>query len=369
MQSVGVQPNLHTLEILLPAGISFYTFQTMSYTLDIYRGELKSRKNFLDYLVFISFFPQLVAGPVERASRLLPQFEVRRQFELQWLRSGFALVIWGAFKKMVIADTIAPYVDKVFLLEDPSFPMVWAAAAGFSIQIYADFSGYTDVARGTARMLGIDLVRNFNEPHLATTTQEFWQRWHMSLSTWIRDYVAAPLMGDGERVTRARLIVSITITFIIMGAWHGAGWNFILFGLFQAAAIFFYMIVPPWIPKRVRAVPRARSLAAAFHIFAVGVTGALIFRETSVRRLFGYLTENPFAATPDEWRVTIGMLGITVVLSLPFVIEHYARRLVIPRLEPTVWYLPVQSTLWSVFAVFMFVFYRVTALDFIYFQF
>ncbi len=369
LQSVGVSTNLHTLNILLPAGISFYTFQTMSYTLDIYRGELKPRKNFLDYLVFISFFPQLVAGPVERAARLLPQLEVARSFQWTALRSGVALVMWGAFKKMVIADTIAPYVDKVFVLSEPAAPLLWVATFGFMVQIYADFSGYTDIARGTAKMLGVDLVQNFDEPYLAATTPEFWQRWHMSLSTWIRDYLLAPLLGDVDRISPLRFLGAITVTMVVMGAWHGAGWNFVVFGLYHALWIGIYAFATRSLPESVRAIPGGRAVAILFHFFVVGAVGMLIFREPSLSRIAEQLTTWPFSATEDEWRATLGLLGIAGVLATPFVVEHFARRHVLPGIEESEWYLPVQTTAWAVFAVLMGVFYRVTAYDFIYFQF
>ncbi len=369
LQSTGIETNLHTLHILLPAGISFYTFQTMSYTLDIYRGELKPRKNFLNYVVFISFFPQLVAGPVERAARLLPQLEAPRIFKLENLRAGFGLAMYGAFKKMVIADTIAPYVDKIFLLDEPSGPLIWAATTGFILQIYADFSGYTDIARGTARILGIDLMRNFDEPYMAASTPEFWQRWHMSLSSWIRDYLLAPLLGDMNVISRVRFLFAVTVTMVIMGAWHGAGWNYILFGVFHSVAITFYIVAQRSMPDSIRNMPFGRPLAVIFHMAVISEIGALMFREPSLPRLISHLTTNPIAATNDEWRGTIGILGLVGVLAIPFVIEHFARRMVIPKLEGSIWYLPVQSAVWSAFALAMFVFYRISAYDFIYFQF
>jgi D-alanyl-lipoteichoic acid acyltransferase DltB (MBOAT superfamily) len=369
LQSIGVTTNLSTLNIILPAGISFYTFQTMSYTLDIYRGELKPRTNFLDYCVFISFFPQLVAGPVERAARLLPQVEVARKWSVADLRWGFGLAIYGAFKKMVIADTIAPYVDKVYLLNEPSGPMIWAATFGFVVQIYADFSGYTDIARGCARMLGIDLMKNFDEPYMAATTPEFWQRWHMSLSSWIRDYLLAPLLGDVDEVTGSRFIIAVTITMVIMGAWHGAGWNYILFGIFHSVGILFYIVAQRRMPDWVRDIPYGRPMAVIFHMSFFGGIGGMMFREPSTARLISHLTTNPFVATADEWRVVAGIAGIVGVLASPLVIEHWSRRTIIPWLEDSDWKLPAETTMWGVMVVLMFVFHRVSAYDFIYFQF
>ena len=173
---VGMQTSMHTLGIFLPVGISFYTFQTMSYTIEVYKGRLKPRKQFTDYIVFVSFFPQLVAGPVERATNLLPQVEKDRVWNTDRFLSGLSLALWGGAKKVMVADTIAPYVDKIFLLDNPSGPMIWAATIGFSIQILADFSGYTDIARGTARMLGFELMENFKHPYLAVNPSDFWRR-------------------------------------------------------------------------------------------------------------------------------------------------------------------------------------------------
>jgi len=369
MTSLGMQTNLHTLNILLPAGISFYTFQTLSYTIDIYRGELRPRRSYLDYLAFVSFFPQLVAGPIERASRLIPQLEVPRQHSFDNLRSGFGLALYGAFKKVVIADTIAPYVDKVFLLESPSGPMIWMATFGFMLQIYADFSGYTDLARGIARMLGIDLIKNFDEPYMAASTPEFWQRWHISLSSWIRDYVLTPLLGDQAIITRTRFAVAIFVTMVVMGAWHGAGWNFIAFGVFHSFCILFYVLIQRHLPDWVQKIPAGRSLAVVVHFIAVGGIGSLMFREPSFARFLQHVSQSPFGASPEEWHVVVSLVVIISLLSLPLVIEHYARRYVMPRLEQSAWYPLALSIVWSVWIVLIGLPHRTTAADFIYFQF
>jgi D-alanyl-lipoteichoic acid acyltransferase DltB (MBOAT superfamily) len=366
---IGFDIHLGTLEILLPAGISFYTFQTMSYTIDVYRGELRPRTSLLDYVAFVSFFPQLVAGPIERASSLLPQLEVARRFSWENLRSGFGLALWGAFKKLVIADTLAPYIDKVFVHHDPVGPLVWAASTGFMIQLYADFSGYTDLARGISRMLGVHLVKNFDEPYLATTTPEFWQRWHMSLSAWIRDYLLTPLLGDSANVTPLRFACAVTVTMVIMGAWHGAGWNYVAFGLFHAGCILGYVAAVRALPAWAASIPYGRVLARLFHVFVIGEIGSLLFRSPSLARFYAHVSRIPYWASDDEWRAAAAILTLTGALSLPFLVEHVARRQVMPRLEGSPWRLPVQTTVWSVFVLAIGISYRSTGYDFIYFQF
>jgi alginate O-acetyltransferase complex protein AlgI len=369
MTSLGVPANFGTLSILLPVGISFYTFQTMSYTIDIYRGELKPRKNFLDVLVFVSFFPQLVAGPIERAANLLPQVEKLRIFSLDKMRSGFGLALWGGFKKMVVADTIAPYVDKVFILKDPQGPLVWAACLAFAVQILADFSGYTDMARGTARMLGFELSKNFDNPYLSKSTPEFWRRWHMTLSFWIRDYLLVPLLGENEQVSIWRFMWATTLTFLLLGLWHGASWNFVVLGAWNALWMILYPITERNLPERVKAIPGGGLLAIAFHVSVPGMMTLLLFRETRMDRIIQHLSQSPFAATRDQWIATVVVLGITLAASIPLLLSLMFERTVKPRLEKTPWMLPAQTSLWSVYVVMMFVFYRVTTRDFIYFQF
>jgi alginate O-acetyltransferase complex protein AlgI len=368
-QGLGIDSDLRTLAIILPVGVSFYTFQTMSYSIDIYRGDLKARRNFLDYLVYVTFFPQLVAGPIERAGRLLPQVEKPRTFDRAHVIEGLSLAVWGGFKKLCIADTIAPYVDKVFVLEDPAGPMVWAAAIGFSIQIFADFSGYTDLARGTARMLGFELVENFKSPYLAATTPEFWQRWHISLSFWIRDYLMVPLLGSSGRLTIFRFVWATILTFTIIGFWHGASWNFILFGVFHGVWMTVYTLIGRNLPASARSIPLGRPMAIAFHFFAVSVPGSLLFRETHLDRIVEHLQRNPFVATPDEWIATSVVIGMTLLCAVPLVLSHYVERLLLPRLRESVWWLPLQTSAWATFGMMMFVFYRVSTYDFIYFQF
>lgn len=368
LRLAGITADLTTLGVLLPVGISFYTFQTMGYTIDVARGELTARRNFIDYVLYVSFFAQLVAGPIERAGRLLPQIEAPRTFSWDKVRSGLGLALWGGFKKLVVADSVAPYVDKVYILQDPAGPLLWAATLGFMIQIYADFSGYTDIARGSARILGFELTENFRAPFLARTTVEFWQRWHMSLSFWLRDYVLGPLIGD-RQVSRWRFAWATVLTFVLIGFWHGASWNFVLFGLYQGFWVILYGLVvrrlPPWAAR----IPGGTAMAIGFHLLFVSLVGTMLFREHHVQRIIAHLTRNPLAAGPDEWVATVVLLSVIGVVSLPLLLGYLFDTRVRPHLEGSVWHLPLQTTAWAGYAVAMFLFYRMTAQDFIYFQF
>lgn len=228
----SINPNFKnhiTLKILLPVGISFFTFQALSYTLDIYFGKLQPTKNWIEFFVFISFFPQLVAGPIERASNLLPQFQSERKFDFNNATHGICLIAYGLFKKMVVADILSLYVDKVFGIPElyNSISCILATFF-FSIQIYCDFSGYSDCARGIARLFGFELMLNFNRPYLAHSFIDFWRRWHISLSTWFKDYVYIPL--GGNRVGFIKLIRNVWVVFLLSGLWHGAAWTFVIWG-------------------------------------------------------------------------------------------------------------------------------------------
>lgn len=225
----GWNPASITFKIVLPVGISFFTFQALSYTIDIALGKLAPTKSWVEYFTFIAFFPQLVAGPIERASNLLPQFQRRRRFEYDAAMHGLCLMAYGLFKKMVVADTLALYVDKVFYMPElySSVTCIFGAVF-FTIQIYCDFSGYSDVARGVARLFGFELMVNFNRPYLSKSFGEFWRNWHISLSTWFRDYVYIPL--GGSRVVLAKWVRNIMVVFLLSGLWHGAAWTFVIWG-------------------------------------------------------------------------------------------------------------------------------------------
>jgi len=227
--SIGWHVDPVTVKVVLPVGISFYTFQTMSYSIDIYRRKMRATTHLTEYLAFVSFFPQLVAGPIERATHLLPQFFRDRVFSDEQARSGCKQALWGFFKKMVIADNLSPIVDAAF--SNPSgyngCEMALATFA-FAWQIYCDFSGYSDIAIGTGRLFGFELVRNFAYPYFSQSVAEFWRRWHISLTTWFKDYVYFPL--GGSRVPRPRMALNVMITFLLSGLWHGASWNFIIWG-------------------------------------------------------------------------------------------------------------------------------------------
>lgn len=230
LNQIGWQLDDLTLNVVLPVGISFYTFQTLSYTIDIYRRKLDPVSDIIAYLAFVSFFPQLVAGPIERASNLLPQFAPKRVFNHDDARSGLLLMLWGVAKKLLIADRLAVIVNETYgSYEFQSGPALGLATICFAFQIYCDFSAYSDIARGTARLFSIQLIRNFNYPYFATSLADFWRRWHISLSTWFRDYVYIPLGGNRcSSLLRKR---NLLITFLLSGIWHGAAWTFVAWGL------------------------------------------------------------------------------------------------------------------------------------------
>jgi len=230
----GKELGFVTLKIVLPVGISFYTFQTLSYTIDVYRKKLDPTKNFVSFFAYVSFFPQLVAGPIERAINLLPQFERPREFSYHKSVDGLRQILWGFFKKVVIADNVGTYVDQFFNKPD-SFTgsELVLGAVYFAFQIYCDFSGYSDIAIGTARIFGFDLMKNFNFPYFSRDIGEFWRRWHISLSTWFRDYLYIPLGGSKVK-TKMRLFFNVMAIFVVSGLWHGANWTFIVWGFLNA---------------------------------------------------------------------------------------------------------------------------------------
>ncbi len=218
-----------TVKFILPVGISFYTFQTLSYVIDVYRGKASAERHFGYYAAFISFFPQLVAGPIERTEHLLTQIKQEHCFDHNRAILGCKLILWGFFKKLVVADTLAPYVDKVYgdLRRFEGFSLILAALF-FTIQIYCDFSGYSDIARGVSRLFGIELMENFNAPYFAASVKEFWSRWHISLSTWFRDYVYIPM--GGNRQGNVKKYFNLMVTFLVSGLWHGANWTYVAWG-------------------------------------------------------------------------------------------------------------------------------------------
>jgi D-alanyl-lipoteichoic acid acyltransferase DltB (MBOAT superfamily) len=228
----SIPVNTLKLNVLLPVGISFYTFQTLSYVIDVYRGEVAAERHFGKYAVFVSFFPQLVAGPIERSKNLLPEINKKHIFNCDNAVMGIKFITWGFFKKLVIADNIALYIDIIYndIRSYAGFVLVFSTVL-FAFQIYCDFSGYSDIALGTAKLFDIKLMVNFKSPYFSASLQEFWSRWHISLSTWFRDYVYIPL--GGNRVSRLKKKRNLLLTFLGSGLWHGANWTFIIWGLFH----------------------------------------------------------------------------------------------------------------------------------------
>lgn len=239
---LGVKMRSWTINLILPVGISFYTFHGLSYVIDIYNQRIQPTKKVVDYSLFVSYFPLLVAGPIERATHLLPQLEAKRKFNYEQAAGGLRLIVWGLFKKIVIADTLAVPVNEIFKnYSDHTGVTLLLGAVFFAIQIYADFSGYTDIARGVSRLFGIELLLNFNYPYFSKSIPEFWHRWHISLSSWLNDYVYTPLALKYRNLKKWGIYLAIFLTFLISGFWHGAGWHFIMWGALHG--IFYFPTV------------------------------------------------------------------------------------------------------------------------------
>ncbi len=319
LKIVGCPSFISSLSIMLPVGISFYTFQALAYTVDVYRGHVHPQKNILNFSLFISFFPQLVAGPIERTSDLMPQMEHRRKVTPEQLSHGLLLLFWGFFKKLVIADNTGLIAYKVFSLSDPDFYMIWAGVFSFAIQILADFWSYTDIARGSALLLGFKLSRNFNHPYFATSPADFWRRWHISLSYWLRDYIYIPL--GGSRVKPGRAASNIMLTFLLSGLWHGASWNFILWGGYHGLLV----LVNRWIRTAINhlKIPVAGWLQPEITTMKRIVTflliciGWLMFRVTDTDRLLLLFRLLPWQATGDDLRIASYLFFLSLLYSLP----------------------------------------------------
>ena len=233
LREIGINPDMHTLSIVLPVGISFYTFQTLSYTIDIYRRRIEPTTDVVSFFAFVAFFPQLVAGPIERASNLLPQFLRRRSLDYGMVREGLQQMLWGMWKKVAVADFVASTVNLIYTNPGAKDGLsLWIGTFLFGIQIYCDFSGYSDIAIGTAKLFGFKLMRNFAKPYFSRDIPEFWRRWHISLTTWFRDYVFIPLCGGVQhKPGKARRFFAILATFSLSGLWHGAAWHFVVWGV------------------------------------------------------------------------------------------------------------------------------------------
>jgi D-alanyl-lipoteichoic acid acyltransferase DltB (MBOAT superfamily) len=291
--SAGIYLQAATLKIILPVGVSFYTFQALSYSIDVYRKKIEPTKDLVSFFTYVAFFPQLVAGPIERATNLLPQFYVKRTFDYAKAMDGLRQILWGLFKKVVIADNCAAIVNPIFDdYQSCDGTTLLIGAIFFTFQIYGDFSGYSDIAIGTARLFGFNLLRNFAFPYFSRDIAEFWRRWHISLTTWFRDYLYIPL--GGSRGTKWQVVRNTFIIFLVSGFWHGANWTFIVWGAYHAA-LFLPLILLGKNRKYTNVVAEGKAFPAVKEFFQMGLTFSLVafgwifFRAESIGDAFAYI--------------------------------------------------------------------------------
>ncbi|MEL6836554.1 MAG: MBOAT family protein [Bacteroidota bacterium] len=320
--SVGLELQPQTLSIILPVGISFYTFQTLSYTIDVYCKKLEPTSDWTVFFAYVAFFPQLVAGPIERATNLIPQFSIKRTFDASQAQDGMRQILWGLFKKIVIADNCAVFVNSIFTgYEELGTLNLILGAVLFAFQIYCDFSGYSDIAIGTARLFGVRLMQNFAYPYFSRSIGEFWRRWHISLSTWFRDYLYIPL--GGSRVdSKALLIRNILIIFLVSGFWHGANWTFIVWGGLHAL-FFLPSILRGTNRKHLGPIAHGRFLPSLSELMAMLSTFSLVcfswifFRSADISSAFAYISALFSNLTPDLYYILKAkylLVGIVLLL-------------------------------------------------------
>lgn len=379
---LGIDYQLPLWKVLLPFGISFYTFETISYTVDVYRGLIKPEKSFLNYSLFVTFFPKLVAGPIQRAAELLPQLEERPSFRIGFLAEGLKRVLYGLFLKVVLADNISPLVDEGFALDPAMLSAidVWMLAFLFGFQIYFDFSAYSHIAVGAARMMGIVIPENFNYPYIASSFKDFWKRWHISLSSWIRDYLYLPLsnvkvvkttgeggIGEGlETTSQNAKTKGLFLTWAIMGLWHGANWTFVFWGIYHASIIF--------IERKLKPLrTRFKFLNSAFVGWSFTLSLAMLswipFRAKNLNDTFLMLGKlfiphnySYYTMRENNYIITALML---ILFLITFLVNHYLEKKVneIPILA-----FGINCIKFTIIIIFVFTFLRPIS-QFIYFQF
>jgi len=386
--SIGWEIPHPALSVVLPVGISFYTFQSMSYTIDVYKGHAKARTSLLDVATFVSFFPHLVAGPIMRATNLLPQVESGRRFSPAAARDATLLMAWGFFKKLVIADNVGVIANKVFALKAPEFYMLWAGVFAFSIQIYADFSAYTDIARGTAKWFGIDLIKNFEHPYLAKGPTDFWRRWNISLSNWFRDYVFLPVAYRTSRAITAdrwlgldatswAYIVGMVVTMLTAGLWHGASWNYVIWGAYHGVLLALARVAAG-LPKPRRRVRRRLVPLQILGMFLLTNLGWLFFRETEFPALVRHLSLSPWDTTVLGRQTAAYLFWLAALYSVPLWIQSLwaelggtdlVRAMVEDEDRPRLGRVVAQAGLAGALFAGVLVLRSLASLDFIYFQF
>jgi D-alanyl-lipoteichoic acid acyltransferase DltB (MBOAT superfamily) len=324
--TAGLHLQVHTLKVILPVGISFYTFQALSYSIDVYKKKIEPTRDIAAFFAYVAFFPQLVAGPIERATNLLPQFYVKRNFDYAKAVNGMRQILWGLFKKIVIADNCAVYVNQIFdSSQSQSGSILLLGAIFFAFQIYGDFSGYSDIAIGTARLFGFHLMRNFNFPYFSRDIAEFWRRWHISLTTWFRDYLYIPL--GGSRGTKAMVVRNTFIIFLVSGFWHGANWTFIVWGTFHAI-LFLPLILLNKNRKYTdtvaenKVLPCIKELFQILLTFGIVVIGWIFFRANNIHHAWSYIAKI-FSSSlftipdfPDKKMVFMSLILIFIFMAI-----------------------------------------------------
>jgi alginate O-acetyltransferase complex protein AlgI len=364
---IGIGADIRVFNIVLPVAISFYTFQALSYTIDVYRGELHATKSFWDFFLAVLYFPHLVAGPIQRASTLLPQVTRPRIITAAQVQEGLHLIAWGFVKKVFMADNLAPIVDRAFASSSPSGGVVVLGTYAFCFQIYCDFSGYTDIARGLAKIMGFEFNLNFNLPYAARNPSDFWRRWHISLSSWLRDYLYKPLGGNrgGDLATNRNLM----ITMLLGGLWHGAAWNFILWGFYHGFILVLHRVASPVLSRIDQAIGGYRrpwTWACWLSMFLMTCYGWLLFRASSLSQVV-----NMTAALRDplqgiDWHAMSKVTAIIAPLVLVQVIQFRTNSLYfLNPLKTPVW---VRVVAYAVMA-YLVLFLGGRPQSFVYFQF
>ena len=401
-QLFGIESDFLLLHLILPVGISFYTFQALSYSIDVYRKQIAPCHDIVAFTAFLSFFPQLVAGPIERATNLLPQFQKKRTFDYATAVDGMRQILWGLFKKIVVADNCATYVDTVFAnLSNQSGSTLVLAAVLFTFQIYGDFSGYSDIAIGTAKLFGIKLMRNFNVPYFSRDIAEFWRRWHISLTTWFRDYVYIPLggsrpnipeairlKGDNATVARYTKWIAVRNTFIIFllsGFWHGANWTFVLWGAYHALLFVPLLLLnknrryrdtvatitlpdgtinPQWLPS-------LKEAGQLLLTFALTLFGWIIFRAENIAQV-GYILSTIFSHSLLNVPMLMGQyfyIPLAFSIWLLLLVEWFFRNLQHPLELSTIKYKWIRWTSYLLLILMIYLSIKTDTPQFIYFQF